>query len=113
MLAAGNKILLQAELPVCLSITKTPRKGTDRTEGKHHSQNPHIFCFHKNETVLVGCCPDTAPNFYMLILVSNRIPKALIALYSTNRRTVNHVKNFKTRYQLIRAHLFRSDFCHF
>jgi len=75
MLAAGNKTLLEAELSLCLSITKTPRKGTDRKEDRHHSQNPQIFCFHKNETVLVGRCPSTVPNFYTLKLVPNRIPK--------------------------------------
>jgi hypothetical protein len=99
MLAAENKALLQVELYLYLSITKTPRKGTDQTEDKHHSQNPQIFCFHKNETVLVGRCPNTALHFYMLIFVSNRIPKALIsdtliALIHTrtNRRTVSHEK---------------------
>jgi len=101
MIAAGNKILLEAALSLCLSITKTPWKGTDRTEETHHCQNPHMFCFNKNETVLVVRCPNTAHNFYTLILVSNRIAKALfsdtlITLIhtGTNRPTVSHVKTF-------------------
>jgi hypothetical protein len=64
MLAAGHKTFLKAELSLCPTNTTMPQKGTERTEHKHHCQNPQILCFHKNETVLVGRCPNSTTFLY-------------------------------------------------
>jgi hypothetical protein len=98
MLAAGNKTLLKAELTLCLTNTTTPQKGAERTEHKHHSQNPQTLCSIRTKQFLLAVAV-TAPHFYMLTLVANGNPKVLISdtlialtHIGTNRRTVSHVK---------------------
>jgi hypothetical protein len=104
MLVAGNKTLLKAELTLCLTNTTTPQKGAERTEHKHHSQNPRTLCSIRTKQFLLAVAL-TAPHFYMLTLVANGNPKVLISdmlialtHMGTNRRTVSHVKKKKFKH---------------